>query len=784
MPWYSVFSAEDTALNVQTAQQAMARGDLQHAFFHIGSALTTDPLNADWRGMLDDVIRRVPDAEVFARSDQAKFDFITLAGRAYVRASKHDFGSALPLLAQVANARADAPFLLWGREWVRQHPSALLLKDDQLLDLIKATLPWVSNAPSPAGEDDPRRPNLEAMADIFTALRQPFGRHPLVLYASSCVLRRLGRFDEAIQLAHQGWEIDKSWNMTIGVACALRDAKRVDEAMQWYRQALEQQPTDPSPLLDTGDMLLDADRYDEAIGIYGQILQHQPKHEWAEPSTLYAQWKKAQLPAAKEQLRQLAAAGNGRARALMDRIDPPRIYVNRLPAPGDTTIPAISNLMYMLEREPAKGRGGSMGIDIQYPESPSVLTAFRVWSGPRGFHIGVTLNVAHVQQPDPRVPKGQVDFVLWAFDGAVPRPAVAPPDARVWPPIANIARMPFDLAQWEAPARDLAGQMGPGWIPQLACALVHPPPLPAPNEDPFFWVLRCQIATALVIGSIAPQEPWAASTRRRALSTILLGPTDWTTDAAIVALAWIGQRDASARADVEQTFTHMQTLIPQEGFTSWELTLCHAWLSMGGHGAETQQRLEQWKARIAGKEKKAAETGGAEETRGGMTLAQYAEERVRRESMPAAVPWRIPEWDRIINADKAVQDDYMRLMNVARMKRQGIDPTSNEARAAEMIRKGAFDVEGAKQNAVAAQQQIAAGGGGDPDPLVFPGQKVAKLSDYVGLMKGMQTGDMMGALKRAGLSMGEYTQVAQAWGLKMATDPTLTAKFSKMMTGQ
>ena len=76
---------------------------------------------------------------------------------------------------------------------------------------------------------------------------------------------------------------------------------------------------------------------------------------------------------------------------------------------------------------------------------------------------------------------------------------------------------------------------------------------------------------------------------------------------------------------------------------------------------------------------------------------------------------------------------------------------------------------------------MAQGQGGDPDPMVFPGQKLAKLSDYVGLMKGMQTGDMNGALKRYGLDMGSYMQAAQAWGIKLASDPVLTAKFGEMM---
>ena len=79
--------------------------------------------------------------------------------------------------------------------------------------------------------------------------------------------------------------------------------------------------------------------------------------------------------------------------------------------------------------------------------------------------------------------------------------------------------------------------------------------------------------------------------------------------------------------------------------------------------------------------------------------------------------------------------------------------------------------------------QIASGQGGDADPVVFPGQKLAKLSDYVGLMKAMQTGDMNGALRKYGLDMGSYMQASQAWGIKLAADPMLTQKFGKMMAG-
>ncbi len=82
----------------------------------------------------------------------------------------------------------------------------------------------------------------------------------------------------------------------------------------------------------------------------------------------------------------------------------------------------------------------------------------------------------------------------------------------------------------------------------------------------------------------------------------------------------------------------------------------------------------------------------------------------------------------------------------------------------------------------AAAAQVAAGGGGDPDPVVFPGQPLARLSDYVRLMKGMQTGDMNGALRAAGLDMASYAAAAGAWGTRMAQDPVLMNKYAAMIS--
>ena len=65
------------------------------------------------------------------------------------------------------------------------------------------------------------------------------------------------------------------------------------------------------------------------------------------------------------------------------------------------------------------------------------------------------------------------------------------------------------------------------------------------------------------------------------------------------------------------------------------------------------------------------------------------------------------------------------------------------------------------------------------DPEIFPGSPVSRLSDYVKIIKGMQSGNM-GVLAEYGLDMMQYATISQAWAPKLA-DPKISMKFSEMM---
>jgi hypothetical protein len=391
---------------------------------------------------------------------------------------------------------------------------------------------------------------------------------------------------------------------------------------------------------------------------------------------------------------------------------------------------------------------------------------------------------------------------------------VPAPDPRCADAIANVAKRSYGIDRWAKPCAELGAQMGPGWMHQLAMTMVHPPKGPD-DVDPFEWVQRVQIAAALTIAHL--DQGWEGSVRKRALTSLALGPVDWTVSAAILAMSIVAKSDPNARRDIEQLYEYLRRSVGQTGFTCYEWPLANAWISLGGHSPDRLAELQAWRDR--------AIQGAPDnvEKHEGLDLQRYAEFCVKRDEIlmrgnmgaqgamqamqgggtwpelqrlcqefgvqpkgnqPNAAAARVPEWDQRINGDAELQKGWNEEMSNARLRAQGIDPNSPEGQRLKQFQSGKpVDVEVEKARAQQAAQQIAQGEGGDPDPVVFPGQKVAKLSDYVGLMKEMQKGNMNGALAKYGLDMGAYMKVAQAWGAKMASDATLTAKFGKMMAG-
>ncbi len=695
--------------DIALAHQALAANDLIHALHHVGCALATNPMHPEWMQLLNKVIGAAPDPMKLVELG-GETNFIDAANRAYVLAWMRRWDEALDLVTDVAEVRPDIPYMLWCEWWLSQ-PGVLqsMTLDSIMGGIVVDILKIAASCPVPTPKDDPRLPTLESSARIMTGIRSLHGREGMMWFGSSMVARRLGQPQDALAFAQQAYQIDPSWKSAIGTANALRDSKRIDEAAQWFRKALGHDKDDVSAHLDMGDMFLDASRLDDALREYEHAERKQPDHPWATASMCYVRWKQNHDPNQKLALLRLTEGGkrNDRARQLCDLIDPPALFVNRLPHPADASANALDDIFQQMFHNPAQHHGSTVKLDISHVESPSVVAGFWLQLEMWGPQVGFDYQVRTIQEPDPRQPKAQVPFTIWTWEGTQPRPNVPRPNGSVVTAIHQLASEPFNLDTWTPIAERTAKQLGTGAVRDLLATMVYPPRPPGSNWKVLPWVQRAQIASALVIAHL--DSGWNGSTRQQALYSLLYGPTDWSTGAAMVALGVIARKDAAIRPEIAQAFGWMQQQIPKDGFCCWELPLVSTWLTFPDLDDVTRKRLEQHRERIF---------------------------------------------------DNQVGVSTVHLCTIDAKK---------------------FDQGEEMAKAQVAQQQIAAGGGGDPDPVVFPGQRVARLSDYVGLMKGMQAGNMMGALAQYGLDMMGYAAVATAWGQKMAADPTLNAKFAAMM---
>src|SRR5207237_10306429 len=107
-----------------------------------------------------------------------------------------------------------------------------------------------------------------------------------------------------------------------------------------------------------------------------------------------------------------------RAQRLAQQVTP---SVGYLPDPADV----------LAHLPPSAGEGDGKVV-LPYLPAPSNYLAFD-WLG----RLDVT--VARAQKPDPRLPRGRVDHLLWTYEDARPAAALAPPAPGVASAVADLA---------------------------------------------------------------------------------------------------------------------------------------------------------------------------------------------------------------------------------------------------------------------------------------------------------------------------------------------------------
>jgi tetratricopeptide (TPR) repeat protein len=523
-----------SAGSLAAARAALERKDLRGAVRLLASVLGEDPNRADALSVLDEVIAAAADPLELVPSDDLPLPSGLQAVRAYILADQGRVPEGVDRLLEVIAARPDVLYIDWLLGWLQRPEAAGRLDVEPLTGLVSSLLEQYPALTAPHGGG---RDTLARMPLFVQLVRRTQPADIPFLMVSAALLCRLGHLDEALRLAREAYEREPGLPTAMALGGTHAARNELDQALSAYRDAQAHEPGDFSARLSMADLLVHHGRLAEAQELYAEILEREPNHEGALPSSYFLRFAAAGEAGWRDKLLALAEEqpDNERAQRLAYQATP---YVGYLPDPPDVT----ANLQRLAGTGPDDAAAASR-YALPYLEAPSNFVAF-AWL----HKLDVT--VARIKKPDPRLPRGRVDFLLWRYEGTRPRVAVAPPAPAVAEAVAQLAAQPYHLDAWWGQARRLAQQLGPARVEDLLATMVYPPGVGGVDR-PAAWVFRVQVAAALVIAHL--DSGWEDSVRGRALLSLVNGPMDWTVDAALVALAALARaEDDCAPAIAEQ----------------------------------------------------------------------------------------------------------------------------------------------------------------------------------------------------------------------------------------
>lgn len=204
-------------------------------------------------------------------------------------------------------------------------------------------------------------------------------------------------------------------------------------------------------------------------------------------------------------------------------------------------------------------------------------------------NLKLRVNVEEIPSPDPRVPIADCKYQIWKYEGQEAIPAIAEPGEDIALRIAELAKEPFDDRRNWASASKIAADCGSGKIAEILAVMLYPP-LPPPTVTALKWIQRVQLAATQVVAQV--DEGWEGSERREALLSILFGPRDWTTNAAIRVLTFIAENEYANSAKISEAFAKLAEHRPRRGYCPWEYTLFSNWMRLPHLLDEERESIE------------------------------------------------------------------------------------------------------------------------------------------------------------------------------------------------
>jgi tetratricopeptide (TPR) repeat protein len=556
------------------ARAELDKGDnLAHGANHLANLLNFDPGNREWMALFDQYLNRANGnlETLIPRGD--KLYAASEAMRALLWQRQGRLAEAVALIVQVTSATHPKYLQEWALGWVEADGAIESLPKDNALHLLALALNSMPEA------------RLATVAQVRQARRwaavteralQRADADGMTTMLRAGILRKAGRFDDALAVVRPALDAAPDWNKAVALGLILRQKGDLAAASDAFEAAQRIDPDVMATYLEGGDTFFEVERWNEARSWYRRALAKDPAQEWAKPSDLFCEWKLTGDQAFFDRVVELAKAGNGRANNLWSAaFDQPH-------EPQDATANILRQALDGIAKNAADGGaggggGGSINIDVSSLEAPSNGLAFALAMAAKGLDLTVKSRAAAIPEPDPRQPIDAVRYKLWEYQGTDAKPGLPPPSERVRQAIAELAQGAFDRQLSFARASRVAEQLGPQALPDILATMVHPPALP-PARDALEFVPRVQLEAMHVAAQV--DDGWQGSQRRTALMSVLFGPMDWTTNAAIDALAFLAERNPAYAYDIHKSFQFLEQNRPTSGYCCWRNNLYHRWLSL------------------------------------------------------------------------------------------------------------------------------------------------------------------------------------------------------------
>lgn len=552
--------------------------NLAHGAEHLANLLKMEPAHAPWLALAEQYVAKAGMDPISTLLPPAEERFAsTEALRAWLCQREGRLEEAIDLIVAVMQAAPEARYLdTWVLDWVESEGALESVSPTSQLRLVKSLL---ENTPEARLASARKLQAMQRWSRVLGRITPPDDMRSAWQMLHIGVLRRAGRFDEALQVAGP-LEEASNWHVATAIGLVLRQQRRMPQAEQAFERAIELDPETVSTFLEAGDGWLENEDWPAALQWYDRVLAREPGHAWAQPSHWYCQWKLTQRQEWLDLVIEAANTGNGRAGQLCAEA------FGAMSEPQD----AGANILRQLREglinnpqppadktaEPAKPNTVSMAVSSL--EAPSNALAFALEFAAQGRLIELKMTFENIPQPDPREPVCPVAHPLWRYEGTRASAALPAPSADVQDRIAHLARAPYrPIADWAA-ASHAALALGPASGSDrsrevLAC-MVHPPASP-PGVPALAWLPRVQLTAARVLAQL--DEGWEASRRRELLLSVLFGPSDWATSAAIRAMAWIGSNEPAHALQIHLCFERLEAYRPDSGYCCWLADLYEAW---------------------------------------------------------------------------------------------------------------------------------------------------------------------------------------------------------------